>query len=281
MPRTRGATRKAHFEHQPSTFEHQPSTIWAPAGHNLSTSWAQFEHQPSTIQAPAEHNLSTGRAQFEHQLSTIWASAEHNLSTSRAQFEHQPSTIWAPAEHNLSTSRAQVEHQRSTSRAPAEHNLSICGITGWSAEANCARRCRLCRGWRGGVCQGCGRWGQPRMGGWKRESPWWKIQGAVRRRRACSTGGGCRKPRVLSPRIVVFVCVCLFFFRIPFFGWKRVGCRRPEPIKYKPVFLDPLGQGCFYTGQPPGGPMALLYFRCFQAPPEGKIQLQGASLNHI
>ena len=80
---------------------------------------------------------------------------------------------------------------------------------------------------------------------------------------------------------VLCVCVCLFFFRIPFFGWKRVGCRRPEPIKYKPVFLDPLGQGCFYTGQPPGGPMALLYFRCFQAPPEGKIQLQGASLNHI
>ena len=79
----------------------------------------------------------------------------------------------------------------------------------------------------------------------------------------------------------VCVCVCLFFVRIPFFGWKRVGCRRPEPIKYKPVFLDPLGQGCFYTGQPPGGPMALLYFRCFQAPPEGKIQLQGASLNHI
>ena len=276
MPRTRGATRKAHFEHQ-------PSTIQAPAEHNLSTGRAQFEHQLSTIWASAEHNLSTSRAQFEHRPSTIWAPAEHNLSISRAQFEHQPSTIWAPAEHNLSTSRA--EHILSTSRAQVEHQPSTIwasvGSTGWSAEANCARRCRLCRGWRGGVCQGSGRWGQPRMGGWKSESPWWKIQGAVRRRRACSTGGGCRKPRVLSPRIVVFVCVCLFFFRIPFFGWKRVGCRRPEPIKYKPVFLDPLGQGCFYTGQPPGGPMALLYFRCFQAPPEGKIQLEGASLNHI
>ena len=240
MPRTRGATRKAHFEHQPSTFEHQPSTIWAPAGHNLSTSWAQFEHQPSTIQAPAEHNLSTGRAQFEHQLSTIWASAEHNLSTSRAQFEHQPSTIWAPAEHNLSTSRAehnlstsraQVEHQPSTSRAPAEHNLSICGIY-WLE-----RRGKLCTSLP--VMSGLAGWCLPGLWPVRSTTDGGLEEGVamVKNPRSskattCMQHGGRVSKTTSAESKDCCVCVCVFVLFSDSFFWLEKG-GVPAPRTYK------------------------------------------------